>query len=694
MDARVLVINGVTIDVSTERLSDAGGRSIELRPQAFAVLRHLLQNANRLVTKDELMQAVWPGLAVTDDSLVQCVHEIRRALNDDTHATLKTAPRRGYRMTLATNTAAPAIVDPRPRPPWAAVAAAALLVLFLGTAAWWWAARSPVTDVGRSPSLAVLPFDNLGGDPAQRYFADGITEDLITDLSKISGILVIARNSVWEYRDATPDLRQIASDLGVRYVLEGSVRRNGDQMRINAQLVDVSGGGHHLWADRYDTTVSEVFAVQDEVIGHIVSALAVELTADEAAAAGEVETTSALAYDAVLRGIDYLHRDTEAETLRAIELFESAIAHDPDYSRAYAALAAANWRIVLSYWFVTTGAGFDHAYRDYRRYIAKALERPTSLAYATLANNYSYEGRYQEALDAIDKAMALAPSDPDNHVVRAMVLNAMGHAGEAEDEVRLATRLDPRYPPLTLRVLSMSLLSQGRNEEAADTVRRIEAQQAMDLQDWMTLAAAYGHLGRLDEIPGVIADYNAKALPAFFDPFTVEESQQFWMGDSFNVHTPYMDNLVEGLRKAGVPEGAGMDIQQAEYKPLMTRTNGEYDVRGATKVDAAQARALHDRGVVFVDVRPHLDFAAGHAPGAVNLSLSIDLDKDALAAVAAPDEEVVFSCHGKYCPVSAYASAKAVKWGWTRAYYFAGGFPAWQDAGYAVETGASVVSQR
>ena len=135
------------------------------------------------------------------------------------------------------------------------------------------------------PSVAVLPFDNLGGDPQQVYFADGMTEDLITDLSKLSGIFVIARNSVWPYKDKPTKPQQVAEDLGVRYVLEGSVRREGDQVRINAQLIDAIGG-HHLWADRYDGALSDIFALQDKVIGQIVSALAVELTSTERAGAG------------------------------------------------------------------------------------------------------------------------------------------------------------------------------------------------------------------------------------------------------------------------------------------------------------------------------------------------------------------------------------------------------------------------
>ena len=183
------------------------------------------------------------------------------------------------------------------------------------------------------PSIAVLPFDNLSSDPEQVYFADGMTEDLITDLSKLSGIFVVSRNSTFTYKGKPTKVQQVAEELGVRYVLEGSVRRQGDQVRINAQLIDAHGD-HHLWADRYDGAMSDIFALQDKVVGEIVSALTVEITSTEKAEAAQVETGNPQAYDSLLQGLEHLRGDTEAETLKAIPLLERAIELDPDYSRA------------------------------------------------------------------------------------------------------------------------------------------------------------------------------------------------------------------------------------------------------------------------------------------------------------------------------------------------------------------------
>lgn len=243
-------VNGVTVDLGNETIHDAAGSSVPLRAQAFAVLRYLYEHAGQLVSKDALMEAVWPRVAVTDDSLVQCIHEIRRVLGDESHSVLKTMPRRGYQLVLppsGESTVPPPASRTRPRPlspPWALGSLAAILILVITGITWFFFGRSPEMPPTGPPAIAVLPFDNLGGDPAQSYFADGITEDLITDLSKIPGLFVIARNSVWEYRDRPVNLGLIADELGVRYVLEGSVRREGDRLRINAQLIDARNGLH------------------------------------------------------------------------------------------------------------------------------------------------------------------------------------------------------------------------------------------------------------------------------------------------------------------------------------------------------------------------------------------------------------------------------------------------------------------
>jgi TolB-like protein/class 3 adenylate cyclase/rhodanese-related sulfurtransferase/Flp pilus assembly protein TadD len=540
------------------------------------------------------------------------------------------------------------------------------------------------------PSIAILPFDNLSSDPQQGYFADGITDDLITDLSKLSGIFVIARNSSSTYKGKPTKVQQVAEDLGVRYVLEGSVQREGDQVRINAQLIDAIGG-QHLWANRYDGAMKDVFALQDQVITQIVGALAVKLTSNESATMSQGETNNPEAYDALLQGWDHLHNDNQDETLKAITLFEKAIRLDPDYGRAYAALAAANLRIVLSDWEAASGVEFEHASERMRQYLAKAMQKPTSLAYAVSAGLLTQEGLFEEASVAIKNAIALSPNDAEVYVSSAKLLNATGRAAEAEVAIRKALRLDPRFAPASLRVLAISLFHQQRYQEAIDTLQRVVSQQSDVEEDYATWISCLGHLGRTDGVKAYIDKFNALSIPAGYDPLTVQEMGWWWYGDMFDYDNTYRTSLLEGLRKANVPEGPGIDLHYADYKRSIVKDHGLYQVLGATEIDTSTAKALWDRGgATFVDVRGPGDFLLGHIPGAKNISLASSLSKENLSKTVAKNDSVVFSCMGKYCSYSAYASAKALLWGYTHVYRFAGGFPAWKDAGYPVESTLSL----
>src|SRR5262249_48063954 len=282
--------------------------------------------------------------------------------------------------------------------------------------------------------------------------------------------------------------------------------------------------------------------------------------------------------------------------------------------------------------------------------------------------------------------MALAPGDPETYIAKAKILNASGRAAEAEEAARTAMRFDPRFAPGTLRVLALSLFHQEKYQDAVDTIRRVLAQQSDVVEDYATLASSHGHLGSHEGVQEAIDKYNAITTQFGFDPLTVQEMGWWWYDDTFNYDDTYRARLQEGLRMAGVPEGTGTDLALADYKRLIVKKEGEYDVMGVTEIDAQTAKALHDRGgVIFVNVRAIGQFDLAHIPGAKNLSLPTRLSKESLATVAGKDDEIVFSCMGKYCPYSAYASAKAVLWGYTRVYRFAGGFPAWQDAGYPTE---------
>jgi len=756
----------------TERRLLIDGHSAPLGARAFDVLLALVERRDRTVTKNELLDLVWPGLVVEENNLQVQISTLRKVLGQNVIATIPGHGYRfalqaekteasslppmagaGYRFTrpiesavstaLESNADAAKAVPPSPSEPmrstdvdaprpeglaaavpvqaglrglwsggtWrrsAAATAIAVLLLVLSAGFFWRyghetapssaAAPSAATTAADSapsmanpsillqdrPSLAVLPFDSLGGSSENSYFADGMTDDIITDLSKLSGILVVARNSSSTYKGKPVTVQQVAKELGVRYVLEGSVRREGDTVRINAQLVDAVGG-QHLWAERYDGSIRDVFALQDKVIGQIVAALAISLTQDEQTRVGLVETRNAQAYDALLRGWAHYRQGSEDETKKAIAQFEQAIALDPEYGRAHAALAAAYWRIAQSYWEVTTQGGFQRSFDRMHKALVNAMRQPNALAHTVSAEVLSKQGRYPEAFTEIGNAMALAPNDPANYLSKARVLNATGRAAEGEESVRWAMRLDPLYSPEYLRVLAISLFNQQRYEEALGAGERLVALNTDVPDDYITLIASLGHLGRKSGIPEAIKTHNQLTSAAGINSITVQMSGWWWYGDLFNYDPTYRDRLVEGLRKAGVPEGAGTEIPFEKVRRLLHKSGAYYDVAGATTIDHKIAKAMHDRGVKFVDVRAAKDFASGHVPRAFNLDVATELSRDSLSRIVGKNEEFALSCHGKNCPDSAYASAKAVMWGFKRVYYFAEGFPVWQEVGYPVE---------
>jgi rhodanese-related sulfurtransferase len=323
------------------------------------------------------------------------------------------------------------------------------------------------------------------------------------------------------------------------------------------------------------------------------------------------------------------------------------------------------------------------------KYLAMALEKPTPLAYTVAADIFVQKGLYKDAAHAINKAMALAPNDPEAYVSNARILNATGQAAEAEAAVRKALRLDPQYAPGSLRVLALSLFHQQKYQDAISTLQRVLSQQSDVAEDYATLVSCLGHLGRADGVKEAIDKYNALSVSAGYDPLTVQEAGWWWYGDMFTYDDVYRARLQEGLRKAGVPEGGGTDLPLAEYKSLIVRNDGLYRVTGAIEINAAEAKSLWDRGgVTFIDVRGIGEFNAEHIARAKNVSLG-ELSNESLAKLIGRNDEIVFSCLGKYCPYSAYASAKALLWGYKHVYRFAGGFPAWKDAGYPVETSLS-----
>jgi len=323
------------------------------------------------------------------------------------------------------------------------------------------------SELSKMPSIAVLPFDNLSGDPNQEYFTDGMTDDLITGLSKLKGLLVIARNSTFTYKGKSVKVQQVAEELGVRYVVEGSVRRAGEQVRINVQLIEAATG-HHLWAERYDGKMADIFALQDQINQKIISTLEFKLTAVEKSRIARKETNNIKAYDAFLRGWEHYKQMTPEDFSKASSYFKKAINLDPIYARAYAALALLYLRALDIGWHRwVADTHFVQTRLDARKYLKMAMQDPSSLAYQATALALIFKRLYPEAITAAEKALTLGPNDAYNYFILAKILNYAGKSGKAINFTKRAMRLDPQYPADYLIVLGESNFALGNLKEAA-----------------------------------------------------------------------------------------------------------------------------------------------------------------------------------------------------------------------------------
>jgi TolB-like protein len=395
------------------------------------------------------------------------------------------------------------------------------------------------------PSIAVLPFTNMSGDPEQEYFVDGMTEDLITDLSKLSGLFVIARNSTFTYKGKSVKVRQVAEELGVRYVLEGSVRRAGERVRINAQLVDATTGGH-LWAERYDGSLADVFALQDKVTQKIVSALAINLTEDEETRTRRGETSSPDAYDAFLEGWARYRNYTRDDFIKAIPHFERALDLDPNYGRAHAALAAVYFEGWWNYWHVGGGAP-QQSLRRASEHLQEAMKHPTPLAHRVASFLHIVVNQYDDAMAEAQRAVDLDPNDPNGYEAMAWVLVHVGRPAESLDFIKRAERLDPQSSYLYR--LGEAQFHLERYKEAAITMLKYSKSHTDDFYPYLYMAAAYGHLGREQEAQSAFETYKQiRAKLGAYPATTALDQVAIYYFKRGGVEE---ERLREGLRKAG-----------------------------------------------------------------------------------------------------------------------------------------------
>jgi adenylate cyclase len=389
-------------------------------------------------------------------------------------------------------------------------------------------------------AIAVLPFTNMSGDPEQEYFSDGISEDIITDLSKIADLMVIARNSSFAYKGRSVDVRTVARELGVQSVLEGSIRRVGNRVRITAQLIDATSGGH-LWGDRYDRDLTDIFEVQDDVTRRIVDALKVTLSPAEKERLAETKTTNLAAYDFLLRGREFmLGNERNRMTFeQAITYFKKALEHDPNYSQAYACLGFAHIFDYQNRWTDDPDSSLLLA----KQYAGQAIEKDPNepLARCVSAMAASLEKDLDRARSEIDVALSLNPNFALAHNLRGSNRIYSGKPLEAIPEIEHGMRLDPALSSQFLHFLGMAYLLAGKYETAAALLRqRIVLVPRTDFSRAL-LASALGHLGEFDEarqVWGELKDINpnyAFAEHVGRQPFRRKED---------------VERIADGLRKA------------------------------------------------------------------------------------------------------------------------------------------------
>jgi adenylate cyclase len=504
---------GYALDLARGALLDANGVEVPLRAKSFDLLRVLVTNAGRLLDRDTINRAIWRDVVVTDDAITQCIRDIRRAVSDVDQRILKTVPRRGYIFA--------AEVTVQHEQPIATFARVSLPL--------------PLPD---KPSIAVLPFTNMSSDPDQEYFSDGIATDITTELSRNRWLLVVGRNSSFTYKGRAVDLKQVAHDLGVRYILEGSVRRSGERVRITVQLIEAENASH-LWANRYDRNVSDVFAVQDEIAAAVIAAILPAVNDAERRRAVRKAPESLDAWEAYQRGLIHLSRFTsDAEIERAREFFRDSITSDPTFASAYAGLSMTYMRDVI---WSARSSPLSLAESWARKGIE--IDANDSEAQAALSHSMGFAGRHEDAFRRALLALDINPSSSWANYAKGQALLFSGRPSEAREPLLMALRLDPRGP-ITVHFMMLLMVSYYFERDyvrAAEAGLRLVLNYPDPPQPYRFLAASLGQLGRLDEARGALG--KAMANPDAFWGY-VSSCPGWYRFEDYQ-------HVLDGLRKAG-----------------------------------------------------------------------------------------------------------------------------------------------
>src|SRR5712672_3172787 len=524
-----MIISFDNCEIDVERREFRRARTaVHVEPQVFDLLVYLTQNRDRVVSKDEIFASVWEGRIVSDSTLTSRINAARRAVGDSgrNQKLIRTIARKGLRFVGDVRTQLDG-AEPADAP------------------------NSPLEQAHESsrvalqlpdrPAIAVLPFNNMSGDPEQEYFSDGISEDIITALSKLRWFFVIARNSSFTYKGKAMHLKQVAEELGVGYVLEGSVRKSGDRVRITAQLNDVSTGSH-IWAERYDRDIADVFAVQDEITESIVAAIEPQLYAAENFRARRKPPGSLDAWDLVMRALSHYWRVTRQDNVVAQALLEKAIAIDPNYGQALGVLATSHIFGAHMGWVdVTTVAPI--AERAALAAVEADSEDPW--AHHGLAYVYLFTRRFDDSLAEFEVALRLNPNFSLAQAFYGAALCYCGRWQEGDLATRRALRLSPR-DPFSALYYGIAAYAQftGRNYDEAIRLAHESLRQRADfVGGHRVLTAAAGMAGQ-NEIASMALRELRRAQP---------NVTLAWIANELPMQQPAdREHYLEGFRRAGL----------------------------------------------------------------------------------------------------------------------------------------------
>jgi len=471
------IFSNHVLDTSRQELS-CGGEGVPIEPQVFNLLQYLVENRDRVVSKDDLFDKIWQGRIVSESTLTSRINAARKAVGDSgrDQRLVRTISRKGFRF----------VADVRESQP----------EMKLGEGSANLSSKDNLSSLDR-PAITVLPFTNMSEEPEQEYFSDGVSEDVITALSKLRWFYVIARNSSFAYKGQSFHLKQIGEELGVGYVVEGSVRKNGDRVRIAVQLNDVTTGSH-IWAERYDRSLADVFAVQDEIAQAIVAAIEPQLYAAENFRAQRKPPDSLDAWDLVMRALSHYWRVTRQDNMVAQALLEKAINIDPNYGQALGVLAACHTFSAHMGWEAMVKAV---PVAERAALAAIRADSEDAWAHYALASVYLFKRRFEDSLAEFELALGLNPNFSPARGYYGVALTYCGRWGEGDRAARHALRLSPRDPFAAI-YCGVAAYSQfvGRNYEEAMRLSREALRHRADFVGAHRVLTAAAAAGGFDDV--------------------------------------------------------------------------------------------------------------------------------------------------------------------------------------------------